>query len=139
MEDSIFFRSPAFILSQIFARSIRSSGVWAIFSMLLRSIFLTGYIIAQLLPNAREVFLVPLDCLGYNGTKWRSLDAGHEGMKFMVIGIIGGGASGMAAAIAATKASSDVLIQGADCVSKSYPTFWEEYRRLGGNYEQYLR
>ncbi len=45
----------------------------------------------------------------------------------------------MAAAIAATKASSDVLILGASCVSKSYPTFWEEYRRLGGNYEQYIR
>lgn len=45
----------------------------------------------------------------------------------------------MASAIAATRASSDVLILGADCVSKSYPTFWEEYRRLGGHYEQYVR
>jgi 3-phosphoshikimate 1-carboxyvinyltransferase len=45
----------------------------------------------------------------------------------------------MSAAIAATAASADVTILGAECVSKSYPKFWEEYRRLGGNYEQYLR
>ena len=45
----------------------------------------------------------------------------------------------MSAAIAATVCEKDVTILGADCVSKSYPTFFEEYRRLGGNYEQYLR
>ena len=45
----------------------------------------------------------------------------------------------MAAAIAATVCSEDVTILGAECVSKSYPKFFEEYRRLGGNYEQYLR
>lgn len=45
----------------------------------------------------------------------------------------------MAAAIAATICKNDVSILGAECVSKSYPQFWEEYRRLGGNYEQYIR
>lgn len=45
----------------------------------------------------------------------------------------------MAAAIAATKASGSVTILNAECVNKSYPRFWEEYRRLGGNYEQYIR
>lgn len=45
----------------------------------------------------------------------------------------------MSAAIAATVASGDVTILYAECVTKSYPKFWEEYRRLGGNYEQYLR
>lgn len=45
----------------------------------------------------------------------------------------------MAAAIAATACTSDVVILGAECVEKSYPSFWTEYRRLGGNYEQYLR
>lgn len=45
----------------------------------------------------------------------------------------------MAAAIAATKASGPVTILGADCVAKSYPAFWQEFGRLGGNYEQYLR
>ena len=45
----------------------------------------------------------------------------------------------MAAAIAATVCREDVTILGAECVKKSYPKFWEEYARLGGNYEQYLR
>lgn len=45
----------------------------------------------------------------------------------------------MAAAIAATVCKAPVTILGAECVSKSYPAFWAEYRRLGGNYEQFLR
>ena len=45
----------------------------------------------------------------------------------------------MAAAIAATVASAPITILGAQCVNKSYPTFWDEYRRLGGNYEQHVR
>ena len=45
----------------------------------------------------------------------------------------------MAAAIAATAAKNDVTILGADCVSKSYPGFFQEFRRLGGIYEQYIR
>ena len=45
----------------------------------------------------------------------------------------------MAAAVAATACTGDVVILGAECVEKSYPSFWTEYRRLGGNYEQYLR
>ena len=45
----------------------------------------------------------------------------------------------MSAAIAATAADGPITIIGAECVSKSYPSFWEEYVRLGGNYEQYIR
>ena len=45
----------------------------------------------------------------------------------------------MSAAIAATVADGPVTILGAQCVSKSYPAFWDEYGRLGGNYEQYIR
>lgn len=45
----------------------------------------------------------------------------------------------MAAAIAATLANDPITILGAECVAKSYPAFWAEYRRLGGNYEQYIR
>ena len=45
----------------------------------------------------------------------------------------------MSAAIAATVCREPVTILGADCVKKSYPKFFEEYRRLGGNYEQHLR
>ena len=45
----------------------------------------------------------------------------------------------MAGAIAATAADGAVTILGAQCVSKSYPAFWDEYKRLGGKYEQYIR
>ena len=45
----------------------------------------------------------------------------------------------MAAAIAATVASQPVTISGAQCVSKSYPAFWNDYKKLGGCYEQYIR
>lgn len=45
----------------------------------------------------------------------------------------------MAAAIAATCCQEPVTILTAESVEKSYPQFWEEYRRLGGYYEQYLR
>ncbi len=45
----------------------------------------------------------------------------------------------MSAAIAATVCTAPVTILGAECVKKSYPNFWEEYSRLGGKYELYLR
>ena len=45
----------------------------------------------------------------------------------------------MSAAIAATVCSQDVTLIGAEAVKKSYPQFWDEYSRLGGNYELYLR
>lgn len=45
----------------------------------------------------------------------------------------------MAAAIAATVADGPVNILGAQCVAKSYPAFWDEYKKLGGSYEQYIR
>lgn len=45
----------------------------------------------------------------------------------------------MAAAIAATVATGPVTVLGAECVTKSYPDFWQVYQNLGGNYEQHLR
>ena len=45
----------------------------------------------------------------------------------------------MATAIAATVCKETVTLLDAQCVNKSYPQFWEEYARLGGNYEQYIR
>lgn len=45
----------------------------------------------------------------------------------------------MATAIAATVCKDNVTILDARCVGKSYPHFWEEYARLGGIYEQYIR
>ena len=41
----------------------------------------------------------------------------------------------MSTAIAAIVCSPPVSILGAEAVNKSYPHFWAEYRRLGGNYE----
>lgn len=45
----------------------------------------------------------------------------------------------MAAAIGATVATGPVTILGAHCVSKSYPSFWEVYKELGGNYVEHIR
>lgn len=45
----------------------------------------------------------------------------------------------MAAAIAATVCKEKVTVIGADAVNKSYPHFWDDYRALGGNYEQHIR
>ena len=42
----------------------------------------------------------------------------------------------MAAAIAATVCTAPLTIRGTQCTEKSYPSFWDEYRRLGGYYEQ---
>ena len=38
----------------------------------------------------------------------------------------------MALAVAATGASGDVIINGNESVHKSYPGFWDDFRRLGG-------
>ena len=45
----------------------------------------------------------------------------------------------MSAAIASTVCTEPVYLLGAEAVKKSYPHFWEEFSRLGGKYEQYLR
>ena len=38
----------------------------------------------------------------------------------------------MMAAVLATRADGPVTLTGAECVKKSYPDFWEEYHRVGG-------
>lgn len=45
----------------------------------------------------------------------------------------------MAGAIAATVSTGPVIIRNAECVTKSYPHFWEDFRKLGGKYEQHIR
>lgn len=45
----------------------------------------------------------------------------------------------MSAAVAATACTEPVTILNAHEVKKSYPGFWEDYKKLGGRYEQYLR
>ena len=44
----------------------------------------------------------------------------------------------MMAAVAATRCESPVTLTGAESVNKSYPDFWEEYARLGGQTEEVL-
>lgn len=39
----------------------------------------------------------------------------------------------MSLAIAATRADGDVALDDCDCVAKSYPGFWNDYRALGGS------
>ena len=41
----------------------------------------------------------------------------------------------MAAAIAATRADAPLTILGAEAVNKSYPSFWDDYKRLGGVFD----
>lgn len=45
----------------------------------------------------------------------------------------------MAAAAAAVAADGPITILNADCVSKSYPDFWDELHCLGGIYAQHIR
>lgn len=73
-------------------------------------------------------------------------EADENTLRIFGTGLIGGTVDSvndhriaMSAAIAATVCKTEVTILGADCVSKSYPKFFDEYRRLGGKYEQHLR
>ena len=45
----------------------------------------------------------------------------------------------MSAAIASTVCSRSVTILGTECTEKSYPSFFREFKKLGGSYEQHLR
>ena len=45
----------------------------------------------------------------------------------------------MSAAIAATVCREPLTVLDAEAVNKSYPLFWDDFRTLGGNYEQHLR
>jgi 3-phosphoshikimate 1-carboxyvinyltransferase len=42
----------------------------------------------------------------------------------------------MMAAVAATRCQAPITLMGAQCVEKSYPTFWADYERLGGKIEE---
>ena len=39
----------------------------------------------------------------------------------------------MMAAVAACACRRPITLLGAECVNKSYPGFWEDYRQLGGD------
>ncbi len=40
----------------------------------------------------------------------------------------------MAMAIASTRCENPLVIRGAECVEKSYPNFWEDFKKLGGDF-----
>ena len=70
----------------------------------------------------------------------------QENLRVFGTGLMGGTVDSvrdhriaMAAAIASTACREPVTILGADCAAKSYPRFFEEFARLGGHYEQYIR
>lgn len=42
----------------------------------------------------------------------------------------------MAMAVASARCKKPLVITGAECVSKSYPNFWEDFRALGGIAEE---
>ena len=73
-------------------------------------------------------------------------EANDDTLRIYGTGLVGGEVDSfrdhriaMSAAIASTICSRPVVIRDAECVKKSYPRFWEEFRRSGGLYEQHLR
>lgn len=42
----------------------------------------------------------------------------------------------MSLAVASTICNSPLLIDGAECVKKSYPHFWDDFRKLGGDFDE---
>lgn len=42
----------------------------------------------------------------------------------------------MSLAVASILCREPLTLMGAECVSKSYPEFWQDFKTLGGQYEQ---
>jgi 3-phosphoshikimate 1-carboxyvinyltransferase len=42
----------------------------------------------------------------------------------------------MAAAIGSTVCKNEVKLIGTECVKKSYPDFWEDFKKLGGQIKE---
>ena len=84
--------------------------------------------------------MAALASLGINSVATENtLTIEHAPFKGCTIDAAGDHRIAMAAAIAATIASGPVTILGAECVAKSYPSFWDDYKQLGGHYEQHIR
>ncbi len=61
---------------------------------------------------------------------------GKEALSGGVINCYNDHRIAMAAAVAATVCKSEVKLLGAECVKKSYPGFWEDYKSLGGKIKE---
>lgn len=81
------------------------------------------------------------DCLNKIGGKVRST---ADTLEIEGLGTLKGGEVGcfndhriaMSMAIAATRCENPLIVRGAECVSKSYPNFFEVYKALGGFFEE---
>lgn len=81
------------------------------------------------------------DCLNKIGGKVRStVDTleieGVEALKGGEVGCFNDHRIAMSMAIAATRCENPLIVRGAECVSKSYPNFFEVYKALGGIFEE---
>jgi len=93
--------------------------------------------------HAARLRLKESDRLATTAAMLRALGAGAEeapdGLTVTGGSLAGGTVDGandhrivMAAAVAASACAGPVVIRGAEAVNKSYPSFWDEYKRLGG-------
>lgn len=81
------------------------------------------------------------DCLKKIGGKIKALP---DGLEIDGVGSLKGGEVdcfndhriAMSMAIAATKCDNPLVLRGAECVSKSFPNFFEVYSALGGKFEE---
>lgn len=81
------------------------------------------------------------DCLNKIGGKVKSLP---DGLEIDGVGLLKGGEVecfndhriAMSMAIAATRCENPLILRGAECVSKSFPNFFEVYKSLGGIFEE---
>ena len=102
------------------------------------------------LTGAARLRLKESDRLEAIGSALRQLGGdAEEGPDFLTIrgrsGLTGGCAVdcrndhriAMMAAVAATACREPVTLLGAECVAKSYPHFWDDYRMLGGVFCEY--
>ncbi|WP_301859583.1 3-phosphoshikimate 1-carboxyvinyltransferase [uncultured Megasphaera sp.] len=98
--------------------------------------------------NAGRVRLKECDRLHAIATELNKLGADvEEEPEGLIIhgvsGLTGGRVSGwndhriaMALAVASQRCSGTLVIEGAECVRKSYPEFWQDFASLGGIYRQ---
>ncbi|MDR0405676.1 MAG: 3-phosphoshikimate 1-carboxyvinyltransferase [Clostridiales bacterium] len=69
----------------------------------------------------------------------------NDGLIIEGIGKLGGGTTNgcndhriaMAVAVASTRCDEEIVLNGSDCVRKSYPRFWRDFETLGGKIDEW--
>lgn len=97
--------------------------------------------VARLKIKECDRLLVTVECLDIIGGKVKSTSdmieiEGVETFKGGDVGCFNDHRIAMSMAIAATRCENPLIIRGAECVSKSFPNFFEVYRTLGGIFEE---